>query len=113
MTAYLHISLKEKKEVTRDPPSPWVSLEDLTLTIDVDKSSVDAVDDKADSKGDEVLCERFAQTVHASARVHAVPRPARYSQYRKHSPSTTSHIVSVIQIIEEKKTTTLNTYFGS
>lgn len=46
---------KKNQEITRGPLSPGVSLEDLALKVGVHESSVDAVDDRAESKGDEVL----------------------------------------------------------
>lgn len=43
--------------------SPGVSLEDLALKVGVDESAIDGVDDEAESKGDEVLCESVVQVV--------------------------------------------------
>lgn len=46
--------------------SPGVLLEDPALKEGVDKSSIDAVDDEAESKGDDVLREGLAPAIQTS-----------------------------------------------
>lgn len=65
------------------PGSPGVSLEHLAPEVGVDKHPVGAVDEAAQSHGDEVFGERVAPAVQASRRVHGP-----LLGVGKHSPKT-------------------------
>lgn len=55
------------------PVSPGVLVEDIALKIGVDKHPINAVDDDAESKGDEVLCKGIIPAVLLSSCVHITP----------------------------------------